>query len=107
MRRLIINMNIRPLDIRQGLQLELQLLCNIMRRAQRLIRIHDDIDLDHQPGPTVPGADGVDGDDAGRVRDADVGEELLGGGVGGEADEEVEFAVRGPEPEGGDEEGEE
>ena len=53
----------------------------------------------------MPRPHGVDGDDVWRVGHADVGDQLLGLGVGGHADEELEFLVGGAEPEDDDEQG--
>ena len=46
---------------------------------------------------------GIDSDDVRGMRHGDVGDPLLHLGVGGDTDEELEFAVGGGEPEVGDE----
>ena len=77
MRRLIIHMHIGALDIRQRLQLTLQRLGDIMGVAERGLGLHDQINLDHQAGPTMPGAHGVEGQHrVRRVGDGQIGDEL-------------------------------
>lgn len=106
MARLEIDMHIRPLNIRQTLQLHLQILRHIMCRAQRLVGIHDHIHLDDDARAGMVRAHGVEGEDLRRVRHGDVGDPLLQLRVCRHADEELELLIRGAQPEGGDEDGE-
>lgn len=106
MRRLIIHMDIRPLHIRQTLQLRLQLLSHIMCLFQTKLPIHHNVDFDNETRARMPCAHGVELGYARVVRHGDVGDVLKEGCVGGDADEELEFLVGGAEPEDGDEDGE-
>lgn len=67
MARLEINMHIRPLDIRQTLQLELELFGDVVRGAKGFIGVHDNVDFDNDARAGVVGADGVKAEDHGRV----------------------------------------
>ena len=58
-----VDMHIRPLDIRQRLELHLQLLGDIVSGTERLVGVHDDVDLDEETRAGGVGADGVDGGD--------------------------------------------
>lgn len=108
MTRLEIDVHVRPLHIRQALQLHLQRLGHIVRRPQRLPGVHDHVHLDDDPRPAVVRAHGVElADHVRGVRHADVGDPLLQRGVGRDADEELELGVGGAEPDGGDEDREE
>ena len=107
MRRLVIHMHIRPIHIRQTLQLHLQFLRHIMRRPQRLVLIHHNINLDDQPGPRMPTPYRVKRFDVLTVRHTDVRDELKHFGAGGLADQELELGVCGMEPETGYEDGKE
>ena len=64
---LIVHMHIRPLHIRQALELDLEFLCDVVGGAQGGLWVHDDVDFDNQAGPRVVGADGVDLQDSRRV----------------------------------------
>ena len=63
-----INMHIRPLDIRQALQFELELLGNIVRGAEGLVGIHNNVDFDDDARAGVVRAHGIEAEDHGRVR---------------------------------------
>ncbi len=102
MTRLKINMHIRPLHMRQTLQLNLQRLRHIMRLPQRASLIHNNIHLNNNPRSTMIRPDSINSDDIRRMRHGDVRDPLLHLRVGGDADEELEFAVGGGEPEVGD-----
>jgi hypothetical protein len=58
---LVIDVNVGTLDIRQRLELHLQLLGNVMGSAEGIGGIHDDVDLDEEARAGGIGADGVDG----------------------------------------------
>lgn len=68
MRRLEIDMHIRALHIRQALELRLQFLGDVVRGAQGLGGVHDDVDFDDDARAAVVGAHGVDACDHGGVR---------------------------------------
>lgn len=76
-----------------------------MRVAERRIRVHDHVDLGDQPGARVVDADGVDALDGGRVRQADVRDELLHLDAGRDAHEELELLEGRVGPDADDEEG--
>jgi hypothetical protein len=65
--RLIINMDIRSLHIRQTLQLDLQLLSDVVRRLETALWIHDDVNFNNEAGTGVVGTHGVDLTDSGGV----------------------------------------
>ena len=75
--RLKVNVHICPLDIRQTFQLHLQLLSHVVRTAQGLRGIHDNIDFHYDARTRVVGANGVNGNNGGRMRHGDVGDPLL------------------------------
>lgn len=104
--RLEINMHIRPLHIRQALELHLQILGHVVSRAQRLGGVHDHVHLDDDARAGVVRAHGVEGEDLRRVRHGDVRDPLLQLRVRRHADEQLELLVRRAQPEGGDEDGE-
>jgi len=103
MRHLVVVVHVRPLHLGQTLQFHLQTLGHVMRDLQRDVRIKHDVDLDRQPGPAVPRAHGVDLLDQRVVVHGDVGQVLQGLGVCALADQHVELAGRGAQPEEGDE----
>ena len=102
MRRLIIDVDIGPLDIGQALDLHLQLLGHVMGESETFLLGHHDVDLDDQPRTRMPCPDRVYGQYSWVVGHGDVGDELLHLGVGGDADQELEFRVRSSEPEESD-----
>ena len=106
MRRLKIDMHIRPLHIRQTLQFHLQLLRHIVTYSQTLLGIHHHIHLHHEPWTRVPCTYGVDLPYLFGMRHRDIRDELLRLGVGCDADQKLEFAVSGVQPQAGDENGE-
>ena len=61
MRSLIVNVDIRPLHIRQRLELSLQLLGNVMGGLEGHVAVHDDVDFDEEARAGGVSADGVDG----------------------------------------------
>ena len=67
-RRLVVDVDVRPFHIRQALQLRLEFLGHIVRRTKGLGRVHDDVDLDNDAGSAVIRPHGVDGDDHRRMR---------------------------------------
>lgn len=68
MARLEINVHVRALHVRQAFKLNLQVLGDVVGGAQRLGRVHDDVNLDDDARARVVGADGVEGEDLGGVR---------------------------------------
>lgn len=58
--RLIINMYIRPLDVRQTFELDLQLFGDVVRSPQTRLWVHDNIDLDDETRTRMICAYGVD-----------------------------------------------
>ena len=118
---LVVNVNIGSLYVRQAFELRLESLGLIVTPLHRLMAVHDDIDLNDDPRPTVVCADGVNsldvrgvghgwyGSESGtRVAAAltDVGDPLLDLGIGRNANEKLELAIRRVQPECGDEHGE-
>lgn len=67
MRRLEVNMHICPFHIGQALELRLEFLGDVVRGAQGLVGVHDDVDFDDDARAAVVGADGVDAGDHGGV----------------------------------------
>jgi hypothetical protein len=53
MRRLVVDMHERALDVRQDLDLVLQLLADVVRLPQRRCAVHDDVDLDEVVRPAL------------------------------------------------------
>ena len=106
MRDLIIIVHIRPLDLRQTLQLHLQGLGYIVADSQADFWVEHDVDFDGQTGAAVPGADRIDLSYERVVVHRDVREMLEGFGIGGLADQHVEFGGCGAQPEEGDEDAE-
>lgn len=102
MRRLKVHVDVRPLYIRQALQFELQILRDVVRLPQRLVRIHNDINLRNQPRPGVVHPHGVDLLDGRAVRAAHVCDELLGLDAGDNAHQQQELGERGAQPDGRD-----
>jgi len=100
-RNLIIIMHVRPLNLGQTLQFHLQALRHVVRHLQRDIRIKHNIDLDRQPGPTVPGAHRVDLLDQRVVMHSDIRQMLQCFRVCTLADQHVEFGCCGAQPKAG------
>ncbi|OSS48738.1 hypothetical protein B5807_06873 [Epicoccum nigrum] len=104
--RLVIDVHIGALHIRQALELDLQLLRDVVGGAQAGVGVHDDVDLDDEAGARVVGAHRVDLADGGGVGHGDVGDVLQHGRVGGDADQQLELGVGGAAPQEDDEDGE-
>jgi len=101
--RLVIDVDVRPLDIREALQLDLQRLGHVVGISQGRVRVHDDVDFGDQSRARVITSDGVDAQDFRGVGQADVRNQLLDLNRGRDAHEEEEFAERGVKPDGRDE----
>lgn len=65
---LIVNVHESPLDRRQLLELDLQVLGDVVDDLEALVAVHDDVDLYQEAGAGVVGADCVDLLDEGGVR---------------------------------------
>lgn len=76
-RRLIIYVHIRSLNIWQGLNLNLQFLGNIMRLPQTHLWAHHNIHLSDHAWAAMIASYGIDGDDVWRVGEAGVSEKLM------------------------------
>jgi hypothetical protein len=67
MARLVVNVDVSTLNIRQRLDLDLQRFGAVVRLLDGLALVDDDVDFDDQAWARVPGADGVEGKDHGVV----------------------------------------
>lgn len=65
---LVIDVDVRALDVRQALELDLQRLGAVVRFLDRLVLVQHDVDFDDEARARVPGAHGVEGLDQGGVR---------------------------------------
>ena len=63
MASLVIDMDIRALDVRERLDLDLQRFGAVVRFFHCLMLVDDDVDFDDEARAGVPGADGVEGED--------------------------------------------
>lgn len=107
MRRLIVNMDIRPLDIRQALELHLQLLRHVVRLHERRVGVHDDIHLGDEPRARVVRTHRIDLEDGRRVREAHIRDELLDLHARRHTHEEQELGKGRPQPDGRDDDAQE
>lgn len=67
MARLVVDVDVRALDVRQRLDLDLQRFGAVVRFFHGLVLVDDDVDFDDEARAGVPGADGVEGEDHGVV----------------------------------------
>ena len=106
MTRLVIDMNITPLDVRQRLQLHLQLFGDVVRVFEGHILVHDNINFYDASRTRVPSSYGVERFDQRRVCHRDICYMLQEARIRRNPDEELEFGICRAEPEESDEAGE-
>lgn len=116
MARLVVDVDIRALDVRQGFNFDLQRFGAVVRFFDGLVLVDDDVDFDDEARAGVPGADGVEGEDhrvvghclvganvsleigevrfENEMRLTDICQVLQHGRVRGNADEELELVIR-------------
>lgn len=95
----VVAVDVGSLDIRQILELVLQIFCNIMGLFERHSGVENDVDFHSDSRTGVPSSYGVQTDDIWTVCHGDIRNPLQNMSGSGNSNQKLEFRVSGAKPE--------